>query len=403
MKNIIKKKEDQFIQSQKGALDKFFLKVPQSSENPIDSELLDENNVGGDNVNVDNDNVDANNANVNVDDNNINVEQEDVNLNNVDDFEQNVEENSDHYIHNVKENDFVSHDIYDPRIWGALDQKSIDILAINGLKRNLTIVKGPKTKYLGDLLQICTLDICLMVKHFLGKNNLAFRGKHERLYQSSNGNFLGLIEMLAEFDPVIIEHVLRMELFIIIILAMIFGMNCHQEQMTLILRCVDKCSNCYKVTEFFIEFLQVNDTTGLGLFKVLENVLIAHDLDIDNIKGQGYDNGSNMKENVKGLTLKSLSVTRWESRVESIKAIRFQITEIHEALLEVVDADNDHKLQSEARSLANNELGSYEFLLATIIWYEMLCVVNFVCKQLQSQDMLIDIAISEIKGLISFF
>ncbi|XP_021758483.1 uncharacterized protein LOC110723431 [Chenopodium quinoa] len=179
----------------------------------------------------------------------------------------------------------------------------------------------------------------------------------------------------------------------------------HQEQMPLILRCVDKCSNSYKVKEFYIELLQVNDITGLGLFKVFKNVLISHDLDIDNIRGQGYDNGFNMEENVKSLTLKSLSATRWESRVESIKAIRFQILEIREALLEVAevdDADNDHKLQSEARPLANNELDSFEFLLATIIWYEILCAVNFVSKRLQSHDMLIDIAIGEIKGLISF-
>ena len=109
-----------------------------------------------------------------------------------------------------------------------------------------------------------------------------------------------------------------------------------------------------------------------------------------------------MKENV-GLTLKSLSSTRCEIRVESVKAIRFRMLDIREALLQVADIDNDSKVKSESKSLAMNELGDFEFLVAIIIWYEILHAVNIVSKFLQSKDMLVDVAIEKIKGLVSFF
>lgn len=45
----------------------------------------------------------------------------------------------------------------------------------------------------------------------LAERNLAFRGHNSNLHETNNGNFLGVVELLAEFDPVMSEHVRRAE------------------------------------------------------------------------------------------------------------------------------------------------------------------------------------------------
>jgi len=179
--------------------------------------------------------------------------------------------------------------------------------------------------------------------NFFAKHNLAFRGTNSKLYEDSNGNFLGLVEMLAQFDPFIAEHVrritneethvhylapsiqnemihllasaIRSETIKKIKSAKYFSviLDCtpdasHQEQMSLIIRYVDLSSNDVKIEESFMGFLDVNDTTGQGLFDVLVSELKNLGLDIDDVRGQGYDNGSNMKGKNQGVQKKLLDV-----------------------------------------------------------------------------------------------
>ncbi|KAL9299022.1 putative HAT dimerization domain, ribonuclease H-like superfamily [Arabidopsis thaliana] len=209
----------------------------------------------------------------------------------------------------------------------------------------------------------------------LAKNNLAFRGENKKIGEDRNGNVLSFIEMIAEFDAVMREHIrkigageiyshylspkiqnelismlaqeIRLMIMKTIRASKYFSiiLDCtpdisHKEQMTILIRCVDISSTPIKVEEFFLKFLEVNDKTGEGLFSTIQEVLIDMELEIDDVRGHGWDI---FKEMVKGLTLKSLSQTRWESHLESVKAIRFQTPEIRDALLYLAEKTDDPK------------------------------------------------------------
>ncbi|XP_048447293.1 uncharacterized protein LOC125480448 [Pyrus x bretschneideri] len=108
----------------------------------------------------------------------------------------------------------------------------------------------------------------------------------------------------CEIEAAIIQKVKEAKYFTVIL-------DCtpnfsRQEQMTLIIRCVNVNSTPVKVEEYFLQYLIVSNTSGL--LEELHNVLKVLDLDIDDVKGQCYDNGSNMKGRHQGVQKRLLDI-----------------------------------------------------------------------------------------------
>ncbi|KAF0709894.1 zinc finger MYM-type protein 1-like, partial [Aphis craccivora] len=187
----------------------------------------------------------------------------------------------------------------------------------------------------------------------------------------------------------------------------------RQEQLSIVIRIVDMDieneSTEPRIKEYFLDFINILDSTA-----------------------QGYDNGANMTGQYKGVQARILKQnsraffmpcaahrlnlvlgdtakssvravhffeTRWESRYDSIKAIRFHIKEMIDALDEISDTTRDPLIRSETSSLIA-EISSLEFLMSLCIWYTVLCEVNIVSKSLQGRDVNLVVSSELLNGLI---
>lgn len=385
---------------------------------------------------------------------------------------------------------------------------------LNNMLKNKTTVNQMQLRLLeSEKKQWCdVLERIIAVIKFLSHQCLAFRGSSKTLYEHDNGNFLKAIEMIATFDSVMREHIHRIQASkldstrmthylgdqiqneIIDLLGTTIKnyilnkvreskyfsiiLDCtpdvsHTEQITVILRYVILNSETKNVTtcESFIGFCPITSSTGEGLLNFVLDLFSQLDLDIKNLRGQGYDNGSNMRGKHNGLQkkileinnrafyvpcsahslnlvvndaanithdtvnffniiqeiyvffssstkrwsiickylpdlkLKALSATRWSSRIDAVKPLRYHLEKIFDALLEISDNNSsewDCTTSHKAHSLALN-IQNYRFICSVVIWFDILNEINALSKMMQNPTINTQICINLLNKLIDQF
>ncbi|XP_076042015.1 zinc finger MYM-type protein 1-like [Oratosquilla oratoria] len=252
----------------------------------------------------------------------------------------------------------------------------------------------------------------------------------------------------------------------------------HIEQLTMILRYVDikkepeVCHHQVCIKESFLGFVPLKETTGAFMTETLVGELQNVGLQIDNLRGQGYDNGSNMKGKhngvqqivldmnpraffvpcsahslnlvvndavkcclqatnlfgivqhlyhffsisthrwqvlvsiMKDLTIKPLCETRWESRIDALKPLRYHLADIYDTLLEIYEDTNlkgssGSSNRVEAKELAD-AVSKYDFVVSLVTWYNILFEVKITSKHLQDKDADLNSATKQLEATKSY-
>ena len=175
----------------------------------------------------------------------------------------------------------------------------------------------------------------------LAERGLAFRGSNHRIGDMHNGNFLGIIELLSRYDPILQDHVekvreaqqsgkrlqahylspetqnefinlcsdqVRDKILQERITAKYYSIIVdatpdvsHYEQNTFILRYLTFDGSKYAVQERFLDFLKDNAKSGEDITEMILKELDHHNIPLVDSRGQAYDNASNMSGKFKGV------------------------------------------------------------------------------------------------------
>ena len=242
-----------------------------------------------------------------------------------------------HRLYNV----VPSHENSDSHRKNYLEWKSLEanLKAGTTIDSKLQIDMDNETKKWRTLLHRI-LDVII----FLAERALAFQGHSDKIGDVHNGNFLGILELLSNYDVPLKEHMVKVQQsqeagkrlqchylsnkiqneFIDLcgkrvreaILSELAGAKYYsimvdatpdascQEQSTFIFRYLILEDGVYTVKERFYTFIDDNGKTGAEIAHVILKVIDDNKIPIKDCRGQGFDNARNMSGQYNGVQAK---------------------------------------------------------------------------------------------------
>ncbi|CAK1592764.1 unnamed protein product [Parnassius mnemosyne] len=217
------------------------------------------------------------------------------------------------------------------------------------LENALTIQQKNEKNYWIQVLRRITDTI-----KFLASRGLAFRGENERFGSSQNGNYLGILELLSEYDPFLKEHIntygnkghgvtsylsaniceefigLMGEKVLACIISELkkakyysFSVDstpdiAHLDQLTFTVRYVTDQGPI----ERFLMFVPIEGHNAEYLTEVVVKFFKDNDIDINDCRGQSYDNASNMSGRYSGLQtrIREINKDKFDEFLEKAKS-----------------------------------------------------------------------------------
>ncbi len=202
-------------------------------------------------------------------------------------------------------------------------------------KQQVALLEAERVRWRAVLTRLTAIVQSLAVR------NLALRGHTETLFTPSNGNFLKEVELMARFDPIMKDHLNRVErgtashnsylghhvqnelidlLSRKIISAIVDDikqakffsiiLDCtpdisHTEQLSVVIRVVSLMEKPH-IREHFMGFSEAEESTGQHLASMILTRLEELGIPFEDFRGQSYDNGANMKGKNKGVQARLL-------------------------------------------------------------------------------------------------